>query len=391
LAGAFGEAWDYFSGLYNDAVAFVKEWAAKLNPLCIQAKLAAKEFGGESVTEEDVADVCQAATDIAVTAVQIYFGLPPSLPNSEQFVDEGLDYAISLTASQMGIDCNPQCVALLKKGFTAATSGENLLQAGMDVGASMAIDELSELGYKWCDAKCRALIHLSVWGKDTVGELSDGSLEQAAQDIANKLNASGYPCDQGCLDVLKKELKAGAAVGQTATSAAAQPKPVLLYEPDPRGVDQPAVARVAIFRRYESANVPQEDLDHCGLQIFSYAANTVNGIPISGSPFAAQGLELPLLKPGQTVTIPIVFEKHYDTLPDAVLSFLTQQAQAGAPPPSNDPNVVYATFIDPWGALYFGSTLQIRATGPAFITTAGGGQALPCVAEDTWSTLIPAP
>jgi LysM repeat protein len=391
LAGAFGEAWDYFSGLYNDAVAFVKEWAAKLNPLCIQAKLAAKEFGDGSVTEEDVADVCQAATDIAVTAVQIYFGLPPSLPDSEQFVDEGLDYAISLTASQMGIDCNAQCVALLKKGFTAAASGENLLSAGMDVGASMAIDELSEAGYKWCDAKCRNLIHLGVWGKDTLAELSDTSLEQAAQQIANNLNASGYPCDQGCLDVLKKELKAGAAVGQTAAASAAQPKQVLLYQPDPRGVDQPAIVRVSIFRRFESASVPQEDLAHCGLQIFSYAANTVNGIPITGSPFAAQGLELPFLAPGKSVTIPIVLDKHFGTLPDAVMAFLSQQAQAAAPPPSNDPNVIYASVIDPWGALYFGSNLQIKATGPAFITTAGGGQALPCVAEDTWSTLIPAP
>lgn len=391
LAGAFGDAWDYFSGLYNKAVAFVKEWSAKLNPLCIQAKVAAKVAGGEKVTVSDVESICAAATDIAVTAVQIYFGLPPSLPNSEQFMDEGLDYAISLTASQMGIDCNPQCVALLKKGFTAATSGENLLSAGMDVGASMAIDELSEAGYKWCDAKCRGIIHVGVWGKDTLGELSDASLEQTAQQIADKLNASNYPCDQGCLDVLKAELKAGAAVGQTAAATAAQPKPVLLYQPDPRGVDQPAVVRVSIFRRYESANVPQQDLDHCGLQIFSYATNTVNGMPIEGSPFAGQGLELPILAPGKTVTIPIVLDKHFGTLPDAVMAFLSQQAQAAVPPPSNDPNVIYASVIDPWGALYFGSNLQIKVTGPAFITSAGGGQALPCVAEDTWDGIIPSP
>jgi len=391
LAGAFGEAWDYFSGLYNDAVAFVKEWAAKLNPLCIQAKVAAKVAGGEKVTVSDVESICAAATDIAVTAVQIYFGLPPSLPNSEQFMDEGLDYAISLTASQMGIDCNPQCVALLKKGFTAATSGENLLSAGMDVGASMAIDELTEAGYKWCDAKCRSLIHLGVWGKDTLAELSDTSLEQTAQQIANNLNASGYPCDQGCLDVLKKELKAGAAVGQTAAATAAQPKPVLLYQPDPRGVDQPALARVSIFRRYESANVPAEDLDHCGLQIFSYAANTVQGMSISGAPFVGQGLELPLLKPGETVTIPIVLERRPYQLPPEVAAAMPKNPISDAASQIGQAVGGFVTSLYDWSWLYYGSTLQITATGPAFITSAGGGQALPCVAEDTWSTLIPAP
>ncbi len=196
-AGALQDSYDFFSGLYNKAVAFVKEWAAKLNPLCIQAKLAAKEFGGESVTEEDVSDVCQAATDIAVTAVQIYFGLPPSLPNSEQFVDEGLDYAISLTASQMGIDCNPQCVALLKKGFTAATSGENLLSAGMDVGASMAIDELSEAGYKWCDAKCRS--------SDPSGSLGQGH----AGGTLGHLTRTGSAADRQQPERLQLPLRPG--------------------------------------------------------------------------------------------------------------------------------------------------------------------------------------
>ena len=91
------------------------------------------------------------------------------------------------------------------------------------------------------------------------------------------------------------------------------------------------------------------------------------------------------------MTIPIVLDKHFGTLPDAVMAFLSQQAQAAAPPPSSDPNVIYASVIDPWGALYFGSNLQIKVTGPAFITTAGGGVALPCIAEDMLTTTIPFP
>ena len=121
------EGWDPLAGVYNDAVAFVKKMVAELNPFCIQAKIAAAELGGDTVTKEDVADVCQAVADIAVTAVMTYFGLPPSLPEFDKLLDEGLDYAIGIAASEMGIECNKQCRDLLKEGFQAAASGENLL------------------------------------------------------------------------------------------------------------------------------------------------------------------------------------------------------------------------------------------------------------------------
>jgi hypothetical protein len=367
-AGALQDAYNFASGLYNGAVAFVKEWAAKLNPLCIQAKLAAKEFGGESVTEEDVADVCQTATDIAVTAVQIYFGLPPSLPDSEQFMDEGLDYAISMTASQMGIDCNPQCVALLKKGFTAVTSGENLFQQGLDLGASMASSELKKLGYD-CDAKCRQIIQSGVQGKANFGQVSDAVLDQAAKQIAAKLNALGpaYACDQDCENAVRLGLAEGAAVGETAAASAAQPKQVLLYVPHPLAVSQPAMMRVSVFRRYESALVPQEDLDQCFLQVFTEETNTDSfGTPISGAPFIAQAVELPILKPGQSITIPLVLEH---------------------PPGSFFYSSPGASFN--WAVLYYGGQLHVRVTGPAFITTAAGGQALPCIGEDVWTGTAP--
>jgi LysM domain len=365
-AGALQDTYNFVSGWYNKAVSFVKEWAAKLNPLCIQAKVAAAQFGGDSVTEEDVDDVCAAATEIAVTAVQIYFGIPPSLPNFDQIMDEGLDYAISMTATQLGIDCNPQCVALLKKGFQGAASGENLYQAGLDVGASMAASELNKIGVS-CDAKCRQLIQAGVQGKATFGQVSDAVLDQTAQQIAAKLNATGYPCDAKCQAAIRLGLGTGAAVGETAAAGAAQPKPILFYEPHPLASSQPANMRVSVFRRYESANVPQPDLDNCVLQVFTQETNTLDsGTPINGAPFIAQSLSLPLLKPGQSITIPIVLDH---------------------PPGSYFYSSPGASFN--WAALYYGGQLHVRVTGPAFITSAGGGQALPCIAEDTWTGTAP--
>jgi hypothetical protein len=363
-AGALQDTYNFVSGWYNKAVSFVKEWAAKLNPLCIQAKVAAAQFGGETVTESDVEDVCQAATDIAVTAVQIYFGIPPSLPNFDQIMDEGLDYAISLTATQLGIDCNPQCVALLKKGFSAAASGENLYQAGLDVGASMAV---SKLGFS-CDAKCQQILKAGVQGKASFGQVSDAVLDQAAQQMAANLNAQGYPCDDKCHSAIRLALGEGAAVGETAAAAAAQPKPVMLYEPHPLAVSQPANARISIFRRFESANVPQGDLDHCFLQIFTEETNTLDsGTPISGAPFLAQALDLPLMKPGQSITIPIVLDH-----PPG--SFMYGSSSKG--------------WFN-WAVLYWGGEIHVRVTGPAFITSGPNAQALPCIAEDTWTGTAP--
>jgi LysM repeat protein len=406
-AGQLQNAYNFFSGLYNDAVAFVKEWAAKLNPLCIQAKLAAKEFGGKELTEQDVSDVCQAATDIAVTAVQIYFGLPPSLPNFDQFMDEGLDYAISMTATQMGIDCNAQCVALLKKGFQAVTSGENLYQAGLDVGASMAADRLGPN----CNAKCRQIIQNGIHGKaPSYSQVADAVLDQSAKEIAANLNAQGFPCDAACESDIALGLKEGAAVGETAASAAAQPKQVLLYEPDSRGVDQPAVVRVKLFRRFESANVPADDLAHCDLQVFSYETNDVNGVSIEGEPFAGQAVELPVLKPGQSITIPVVLERAPYAVPTDAAQAIAQSGPVTIPflgakitlPPAlllqlakGDSVSVGPVSLDRyavgWPMLYFGGAARITATGPAFLTSAAPGKGIPCVAEDRWDTLVPSP
>ncbi len=143
-------------------------------------------------------------------------------------------------------------------------------------------------------------------------------------------------------------------------------EPVLLYEPHPLADSQPATARVSIFRRYESANVPQEDLDHCFLQIFTEETNTLSsGTPVTGAPFIAQALDLPLMKPGQSLTVPIILDH---------------------PPGSYFYTSGGASFN--WAAFYYGGQIHVRVTGPAFLTSSTG-QALPCIAEDTWTGTAP--
>lgn len=362
------KGWDTLAGVYNEAVSFVKKMAAVLNPFCIQGKIAAAELGGETVSEEDVQEVCEAVADIAVTAVMTYFGLPPSLPEFDKLMDEGLDYAIGVAASEMGIDCNKQCRDLLKEGFQAAASGENMIDKGIELGAEMAAHELAELGYA-CDAGCQKVIKDAAAAHAFFGQMTDGALDQLAKDIAAKLGG----CDAQCLDIIRNQLKQGVAIGQIAADAAASKPMQQPYVPHPRSVEQPAVARVEIFRRWESEGIPKSELARCGLTIDNLVANDVNGQTLSGRLFEPIGVDLPVLEPGERMVIPILLER--SSVPGAV-----QQTMNPGNAHVSLPGLGDATDLAMWFNFYSQGQITLRTWGPFFITTTSD-KSLPCVDE----------
>jgi Penicillin-Binding Protein C-terminus Family/LysM domain len=374
------KGWDALAGVYNDAVAFVKEMAATLNPFCIQAKIAAAELGGDTVTKEDVEDVCAAVTDIAVTAVMAYFGLPPSLPEFDKLMDEGLDYAIGIAASELGIECNKQCRDLLKEGFQAATSGENLLEKGLDLGASMAADELRDLGYD-CDAKCEQLIQDGAQGKASFGQVTDAAIDQATQQIVGQLNANGYSCDQDCADAIRNQLKQGAAIGQIAQEAAASPSYTPFMVPHPRAAESPAIVRVEIFRRWESAEIPNAELERCGLSLDNLVANDVSGQPMSGRLFEPIGVDLPILDPGERMVVPVLLERA--GVPLEVMQAMNPSGQHISLPGLGD-----VTDLAGWFNFYSQGQITLRTWGPLFISTTSN-KSLPCIDEVSASFGLP--
>ncbi|MFN2146975.1 MAG: LysM peptidoglycan-binding domain-containing protein [Anaerolineales bacterium] len=384
LGSALKAGYDYLAKAYNETVAFVKKMAAELNPLCIQAKLAAGAAGGETVTVEDVESVCQAVSDIAVTAVMTYFGLPPSLPDFDKLADEGLDYAIGIATSEMGFECNKQCRDLIKKGLNAVTSGENLFQAGLNLGADMAADELNKIGMN-CDQKCKNLIKDGVQGKATFGQATDVALDQATNQIVQKLQSEGYACDPDCKDTIRNGLEQGNVIGGFASSASA-PQPEPLYVPHPLAAEQQAVVRIELFRRWESASIPDADVAKCNLAVYNQASNANFSQPVTGKLFSDEGVELPVLEPGESMVVPVLLQR--------VPWFLPEGVSVNTPPPTA--GVIYATFIDPelgsWHDFYRGAQLSITATGPQFLTLDGQGGtiALPCVSGETYQTTIPA-
>jgi hypothetical protein len=301
-----------------------------------------------------------------------YFGLPPSLPEFDKLMDEGLDYAIGIAASQMGIECNKQCRDLLKEGFQAVASGENLLDKGLELGASMAADELRDLGYD-CDAQCEKLIHDGVQGKASFGQVTDLAVNQATQQIVSQLNAKGYPCDQACAEAIRNEIKQGAAIGQLAQDAAAAPSYTPFVVPHPRAAEQPAIVRVEVFRRWESAGIPDEELERCGLSLDNLVTNDVKGQEISGRLFEPIGVDLPILEPGERMVVPVLLNRA--AVPAAVMNAMNPSGQHVSLPGLGD-----VTDLAAWFNFYSQGQITLRTWGPLFISTTSA-KSLACIDE----------
>ncbi len=63
---------------------------------------------------------CKAALKTGLELAFTYFtGLPPSLPDFDRLVDDGLDYAIEIAAAEAGIPCPDECKILIKKELKA--------------------------------------------------------------------------------------------------------------------------------------------------------------------------------------------------------------------------------------------------------------------------------
>ncbi len=117
LLGAIEDAVNFISDLYNKISDWVVELVDKLNPMCIQAKLASSTI---KVGEKEVKDACHYIAAAVVAAAKTYVGLPPSLPNYDQLVNMGKENLVELAAQELednGVPCPEQCKDVIRKGI----------------------------------------------------------------------------------------------------------------------------------------------------------------------------------------------------------------------------------------------------------------------------------
>jgi hypothetical protein len=92
VVGGLAEVWDVVASVYNGIVTLAIEIAAQLNPFCLQARVAGAvvDWAVDEDIGEEAVDVCtsiaRVATRAVVSAVMVSFGLPPTLPTSDQLL-----------------------------------------------------------------------------------------------------------------------------------------------------------------------------------------------------------------------------------------------------------------------------------------------------------------
>lgn len=383
--------YDFASNLYNDAKEFVVN--------ALSAGLCNENFLGAVMSE----GTCKTLVNIGVNAGLAAMGLPPEIPNFEQLFNEGLEYAVASLASQItGFECDATCRDLLKKAYQGVSDPKQLYEEGLQYGASLAASELNDLGVD-CDAKCESLIKEGAQGNLTASKLTDEALNKLTEDTAQKLNDQGYPCDDKCKEAIHDSLKKGNGLGQAVASTASTPPPQPTWVPHPLAVEQPAIAKVEVFRRFESAQLdPAIIADRCsGFSLTSSATNNMYSMTLTGEPFEPRAVEVPYLEPGGSFLIPVVLhpapwflpQGFHDPIDPFLLGYQDVGTENGEPIGQVQQGLGSGTatpFDSQWRVLYFGSQIELKTFGPFMLDVIDGqSMSFPCFSEDTQQYSVP--
>lgn len=378
---------NYGADLYSKAKAFVIDILAS--------------FACGSIDDPAARSVCEAGIAVGVNvAITAFTGLPPDIPNFDKLMDEGLEYAIASVAAQVtGIECDKTCRDLLKKGFEGVSNPGQLYEEGLNYGAKLAADELEDLGVE-CNLNCRNAIHQGVQGDVDLTNLSPSQIEakfkQLAHNAAQQLMGQGTVCDAACENAIFEGYMDGANLGQSAASAAAsssapqQPA----WVPHELAQKQPAILKIRIFRRFESAQLNEDIIaDRCsGFSIDNLATNNGYNISLSGRLFEPKFIDVPLIEPGGSFVIPVVLDEAGYILPEGFDYSLAPDWMYGYTSlgQENGQQVGQVQQFQPevtgWNVLNYGAQVDFKFFGP-YMTDVVDGQSMgfPCITENSQS------
>lgn len=278
---------------------------------------------------------------------------------SQKF-EELKNYAVDLAMKFPGVSdlcgglaSDAACRAALKAGleYGLASLGvpptvpnfDTLMAEGKDYLTEMAIQEFKDQGFP-CDSTCEAAI------KGGVGKLTEG------------VSAPGAP-------------GSGAGSGQAG---------FINWTPDPRGIEQPASMVVRLTRRPETAGIPETQTGVCSLIVWNGSTNGIYGVPLEGAPFIGLSMDVPTMQPGQSMDVPVVFQRMAWSAPQG-LTLKTSSGSSIQPP--SDPK------YGAWSLLYYGSTVTFDLRGPVFSTTGSDGKkvSVACMQNQKFPVQIPVP
>ena len=134
------DLWDWVSGTYSDLKKIAVDIVMDYTPFGLQCKAMVSAVGGKGSD-------CRVVAEVGVNAGMAALGLPPSIPNYNQLIDQGVDAAVDLAADQIteqtGIPCVGPCQDALKKGLSAAADN---LKKSNDTPGCVGTEEAHQNG-----------------------------------------------------------------------------------------------------------------------------------------------------------------------------------------------------------------------------------------------------
>ena len=237
--------------------------------------------------EEECKSVLMTGLNFAIT----YFtGLPPSIPNFDDAVNMGIDYAIQMAISKAGIPyCDPSCQEKIK---------EEIKKAGSDViNSGISQPACSNQNYT-----------LSAY---------EGTQHYSLKPLC-------YPPGVSVVPVKGSSYENGMVhVKVTRIDGSPEPAPMQVLSLNTQAVN-PIFGDGHSSTEYYQATVQEncqmyQGQKMCASVTHTYPYDMIYSAPLEGIPYPPVSIPIPALKTGQSVVVPVVFQSQaYDNKPPYV-------------------------------------------------------------------------
>ncbi len=300
-------------------------------------------------------DTCKAGLKFGIETGMTYFtGVPPTLPDFDQLVDEGINYAIQLAAAEAGIPCPEECQDALRSGL------EEVADLVKQTGSQPACVDADWAHLLGKNAFCLPD------GVETE-PVAEGLHQPAGVvvKITRPISTAGIPTPDYDYFAMPSYLLR-VRVSETNPGAAGRTYTYDYYYSGPggNGLD---------FDDLLAGNVVAEENDVVEGDPTNYQTDskyftlTVTPGEVAGQVFLPQSIPVPPLAPGQSFTIPMslgqdsyYFDEHVASLFEALAARDLTIDQVGSRDGFMGIGGSKGIYYD-WGCLYNGGTVKVEA------------------------------
>jgi hypothetical protein len=294
-------------------------------------------------------DACRAGLKTGLEmAIAAYTGIPPSLPNFDELMDKGIDYAIELAAAEAGVPCSGQCASSLRNGLKNLVTD---LKQNSSMSQPGCVSQ--DVAHAWFhEPLCLA--------PGVISDPMPGSMYEPATVVVRVSRPSPDPL---AYRQIAYEYEGQPAYAVKLTFTATNDRLVgqtLTYHYKYTGDPIPEFCSGGPFNPQGSFD-PEICLNkHLTMEIPVTE-------PLHGQVLWTKLIPVPSLQPGQTITIPVALEQARYLIPEhaAKLEEWMTKWHIGLKDRTTNIDATYNVMLSAdqtdWRYLYYGSTIEAKA------------------------------